>query len=172
MLVPVVRVVRRAPKTHPCPDCGKRGRRKRLLHRRIRSLAYRQVASLDIHYAEYRALCPCRKSFRSWPLDVPPKSEYCPLVRRSVLDRLLGDGLDVQRVLKAMRRDFLLDLSVGFVHDCLDREPRRLDLPGRRERTLQNFSGVLCGAGVGAGVGGVGEGEAGEDAGVPGPAGG
>lgn len=144
MLVPVVRVVRCAPKTHPCPACGKRGHRKRRLRRRIRSLAYRQVASLDVRYAEYRARCGCRKSFRSWPLDVPPKAEYCPLVRQAVLDRLLGDGLNVERTREAMRRDFLLDLSAGFVYDCLGWELSRLDLPARRARTLESFSGTLC----------------------------
>jgi hypothetical protein len=143
MLVPLVRVVRCAPKTRPCPDCGKSGRRNRLLERRIRSLAYRQEAWVDVHYAEY--LCrACGRSFRNWPLDVPPKADYCPLVRRAVLDRLLGDGLNVERTREAMRRDFLLDLSAGFVYDCLDWELTRLDLPGRRERTLANFSGVLC----------------------------
>jgi hypothetical protein len=143
-LVRVIRVVRRAPRAHPCPVCGKRGRRKRRLKRRIRSLAYRQVAFLDVHYAEYRSRCACRKSFRSWPLDVPPRSGYCPLVRQAVLDRLLRDGLNVERTREAMRRDFLLDLSVGFVHGCLDWQMRRLDLPGHRARTLQNFSGTLC----------------------------
>jgi transposase len=144
MLVRAVRVVRCVPKTHPCPGCGKRGRRKRLLRRRIRSLAYRQVAYLDVHYAEYRCRCRCRKSFRSWPLDVPPKAEYCPLVRQAVLDRLLGDGLNVERTRAAMKRDFLLDLSVGFIHDCLDGELARIDLPGHRQRTLERFSGTLC----------------------------
>jgi hypothetical protein len=142
MLAPRVRAVRRTPKTHPCPNCGKRGRRKRRLRRRIRSLAYRQVAFLDVHYAEYR--CPCGQSFRSWPLDVPAKSEYCPLVRQAVLDRLLGDGLNVERTREAMRRDFLLDLSAGFVYDCLDWGLSRLDLPARRARTLEGFSGTLC----------------------------
>ena len=78
MLVPTVRVVRCAPKTHPCPARGKRGRCKSLLRRRIRSLAYRQAAFLDVRYAEHRALRGCRKSFRSWPLDVPPKAECRP----------------------------------------------------------------------------------------------
>src|SRR5262245_11539686 len=62
MLAPRVRVVRCAPKTHPCPTCGKRGRRKRTLRRRIRSLAYRQEADLDVHSAEYRSRCGCRQS--------------------------------------------------------------------------------------------------------------
>src|SRR5829696_1260341 len=144
MLAPLVRSVRCAPKTHPCPDCGKRGRRKRFLQRRIRSLAYRQEAWIDVRYAEYRSRCVCRKSFRSWPLDVPPGSGYCPLVRQAVLDRLLGDGLNAGRTREAMRRDFLLELSVGFVHDCLDWQLRRLDLPARRARVLAAFSGVLC----------------------------
>ena len=136
MLVPTVRVVRCAPKTHPCPARGKRGRCKSLLRRRIRSLAYRQAAFLDVRYAEHRALCGCRKSFRCWPLDVPPKAECCPLVRQAVLDRLLGDGLNAERTRQAMRRDFLLGLSVGFVHDCLDGELAQIDLPEHRRRTL------------------------------------
>jgi hypothetical protein len=134
----------RARDPHPCPCCGKPGNRKRLLCRRIRTLAYRQVAFLDVHYAEYHARCGCRKSFRSWPLDVPPRSRYCPLVRRAVLDRLLGDGLNVERTREAMKRDFLLELSAGFVYDCLGRELRRLDLPARRRRTLEGFAGTLC----------------------------
>jgi hypothetical protein len=49
MLVPLIRTVPCAPKHHPCPHCGKKGRRVRRLHRRVRSLAYRRVAWLDIH---------------------------------------------------------------------------------------------------------------------------
>src|SRR5215470_8094809 len=104
MLVPIVRVVRCAPKAHPCPTCGKPGCRKRPLHRRIRSLEYRQVAYLDVHYAEYEARCSCRKYFRSWPLDVPAKADYDGRVRQAVLDRLLEDGLNVQRASDAMKR--------------------------------------------------------------------
>jgi hypothetical protein len=102
------------------------------------------VAFLDVHYAEYRARCGCRKSFRSWPLDVPAKAGYDGSVRQAVLDRLLADGLNVERALAAIKRDFLLDLSVGFVHDCLDWELARLDLPARRARALERFSGTLC----------------------------
>src|SRR4051812_7066193 len=144
MLVPQIRVVRCAAVTHPCPTCGKPGRRKRPLHRRIRSLAYRQVAYLDVHYAEYQARCPCRTSFRSWPLDVPAKADYDDRVRQAVLDRVLEDGLNVERTRQAMRRDFLLKLSEGFVYDCLRREVARLDLPAHRRMVLGKFSGTLC----------------------------
>lgn len=144
MLKPLVRVVRCAALTHPCPTCGKPGRRKRPLHRRIRSLAFRQVAYLDVHYAEYQARCSCRKSFRSWPLDVPPKAGYDDLVRQAVLDRILDDGLNVQRTLAAMKRDFFLKLSEGFVYDCLRWQLGRLDLPAHRQMVLEKFSGTLC----------------------------
>jgi hypothetical protein len=144
MLVPITRVVRCAPKSHPCPRCGQHGRRKRPLHRRIRSLAYRQVAYLDVHYAEYQARCRCSKFFRSWPLDVPAKSRYDALVRAAVLDRLLEDGLNVQRTRAALRRDFLLHLSEGFVYDCLRWRVAQLDLPAHRQSVLARFSGTLC----------------------------
>jgi hypothetical protein len=144
MLAPTIRVVRCAAKTHPCPRCGKRGRRKRLCHRRIRSLAYRQVAFVDVHYAEYQSRCRCCKSFRSWPLSVPAKADYDDQVRAAVLDRILEDGLNVQRTLAAMQRDFLLHLSEGFVYDCLRWKVAQLDLRPHRQLVLEKFSGTLC----------------------------
>src|SRR5262245_9952773 len=144
MLAPRVRVVRRAPSTQPCPSCGKRGRRKRHLHRRIRALASRPEAYLRVPSAEYQARCSCLKAFRSWPIDAPAKAGYDGLVRQAVLDRLLEDGLNVERARCAMKRDFLLELSSGFVYDCLDWQLARLNLPEHRRRTLENFSGTLC----------------------------
>jgi hypothetical protein len=144
MLLPQVRVVRCVPSRHPCPHCGQPGRRKRLLHRRIRSLAYRQVAYLDVHYAEYQARCACCRSFRSWPLDVPAKADYDGLVRQAVLDRLLDDGLNVARTRQALQRDFFLNLSEGFVYDCLRWQVARLDLTPHRQLVLAQFSGTLC----------------------------
>jgi len=107
-------------------------------------LAYRQVAYRDVHYAEYQARCACCRSFRSWPLDVPPKADYDGLVRAAVLDRILEDGLNVARTRQALRRDFLLELSEGFVYDCLRWQVARLDLPGHRQAVLRQFSGTLC----------------------------
>ncbi len=144
MLVPELRTVRCTPKTHPCPRCGKPARRVRRLHRRLFSLAYRRHAYTDVYYAEYKARCGCRKSFRSWPLGVPPKSDYDDSVRAAVLDRILDDGLNVQRCRAAMRRDFFLDLSEGFVYDCLRWKVAQLDMATHRTRVLQRFSGTLC----------------------------
>lgn len=54
-----------APCKNPCPTCCKLGRRKQVLHQRVRSIEYRRVVILDITYAEYRARCRCRTCFRT-----------------------------------------------------------------------------------------------------------
>ena len=88
ILTQAVRVVRSAAKSHPCPRCGKPGRRKRHLHRRIRSLAYRQEAYLDVHHAEYQSRCGCRNYFRSGRWMSLPSPTTTPQVRQAVLDRI------------------------------------------------------------------------------------
>jgi Transposase len=145
MLLPeIVTRIRRAPKRVPCPACGRPARRKRILRRRLRTLAYRRVAWLEVTYAEYQARCRCRKYFRTWPLDVPPKAGYDAAVRQAVLDRLLRDRLNVEQAKAALRRDFLVELSDGFVYDCLRWQVARLDLAQHRRLVLQHFSGTLC----------------------------
>jgi Transposase len=145
MLVPeLIRRIRHAPRRAPCPHCGRRGRRKRLLHRRLRSLAYQRVAWLEVTYAEYQARCRCCKFFRTWPLDVPPKADYDATVRQAVLDRLLRDRLNVEQTKAALQRDFLVAVSDGFVYDCLRWQLTRLDLAAHRQRVCEQFSGTLC----------------------------
>jgi hypothetical protein len=136
--------VRCQPKTYPCPSCGRRGHRRHKYDRFVRSLAYGQVVWLHVFYAEYTARCPCRKYFRSCPPQACPRAEYDNLVRQAVLNRVLDDGLNVQRTLAAMKRDFLLELSTGFVYDCLDWGLARLSQGRQRRATLGKFSGVLC----------------------------
>src|SRR3954447_1065442 len=136
--------VRCAPSKAPCPTCGKLGHRKAIHHRLVRTIAYKRVAYLDVTYGEYRARCRCRKTFRTTPPGVEPRALYDDAVRQAVLDRILDDGMSVERVIASMRRDFLLDLSDGFVYDCLDRRARRLDMADHRRWVLEHFSGTLC----------------------------
>src|SRR3954447_16300930 len=136
--------VRCAPSKAPCPTCGKLGHRKAIHHRLVRTIAYKQVAYLDVTYGEYRARCRCRKTFRTTPPGVEPKALYDNTVRQAVLDRILDDGMSAERVIASMRRDFFLDLSDGFVYDCLSWQARRLDLADHRRWVLEHFSGTLC----------------------------
>lgn len=133
-----------APKKAPCPSCGKLGRRKRTHQRDVRTIAYKQIAILQITYGEYESRCECCKSFRTHPDDVLPKAKYDNKVREAVLEGILEDQLNVEAVRRRMQRDFLLDLSTGFVYDCLHDAARQLDMAEHRQQVLERFSGVLC----------------------------
>ena len=141
---PIVIPVHRAPKKAPCPKCGKPGRRKRTITRRVRTVAYKAVAYLEITCGEYSARCDCSTTFRSTHEDVPPRAAYDEKVRDLVLDRILKDGTSVERTLQSLRREFLLELSSGFVYDVLRDRVARLDLATHRREVLEHFSGTLC----------------------------
>src|SRR5512135_1038052 len=143
---PHVRTIhlRCAPGQAPCPTCGKPGNRKDLSRRRVRSIAYKQVVYLDITYGEYRGLCGCCTTFRTSPPGVEPRALYDNKVRYAVLDRVLEDGMSVERLIRSMHRDFHLDLSDGFVYDCLYHRARCLDMADHRRWVLGHSSGTLC----------------------------
>jgi transposase-like protein len=133
-----------APKKAPCPQCGKRGRRKRILTRRVRTIAYKAIAYLEITYGEYGARCDCCTTFRTNPEGVLPKAKYDNRVRELVLDRILEDGLNIERALESIRREFLLDLSSGYVYNVLRDRAAELDMSQHRRKVLEHFSGTLC----------------------------
>jgi hypothetical protein len=143
---PRARVVRRrcAPNSYPCPHCGKRGRRKQIHTRRVRDIAYREILILNIEVGEYRARCSCCKTFRAQLPGIEPRAEYTNRVREAVIDRLLDDSMNMERLREALQRDFHLDLSQGFLYDCLDWKIRQVDMPAYRQWTLEHFSGTLC----------------------------
>jgi hypothetical protein len=141
-----VRILQRscAPKSFPCPHCGTHGRRKDTHTRPIRDIAFREIVIIELTVGEYRAACDCCKTFRSQVDGIEPRAEYTNRVRDAVIDRLLGDGMSLHRLQQAMQRDFLLNLSDGFLSDCLDWKVRQTDMPGYRRWALSNFSGTLC----------------------------
>jgi hypothetical protein len=143
---PCVRIVRRhcAPKSFPCPQCGKTGRRKDTHTRRVRDIAFGEIVVIELTVGEYRARCSCCKTFRSQVQGIEPRAEYTNRVRDVVIDRLLEDGMSVNRLQQALQREFLLDLSDGFLYDCLDWKIRQTDMPGYRQWTRDHFSGTLC----------------------------
>ncbi len=136
--------IRCQPKSYPCPTCGQRGHRKRRLDRFVRSLDWGKPLWLHVFYAEYTARCDCRKYFRSCPAQIVPKADYDNLVRQAVLNRLLDDGLNVERTIACMNRDFVLDLSSGFIYDCLKWGLTQLGEAQQRRLALEHFSGFVC----------------------------
>src|SRR5947208_3664543 len=141
-----VRVFRQscAPQTFACPKCGTLGHRKDTHTRRVRDIAFREIVFIELTVGEYRATCDCCKTFRSQVPGIEPRAEYTNRVRDAVIDRLLDDGMSIHRLQQALQRDFLLNLSDGFLYDCLDWKVRQTDMPGYRQWTLDNFSGTLC----------------------------
>jgi transposase-like protein len=142
---PIVIPIHAAPKKAPCPKCGKNGRRKRKLPpRRVRTVAYKAIAYLEITCGEYAAQRDCCTTFRNSPEDVLPRALYDNKVRDLVLDRILKDGMSVERVLESLAREYLLEISTGFVYDVLHDHARRLDMAEHRRKVLERFSGTLC----------------------------
>ena len=97
-----------APMKAPCPHCGTLGIRKRTCNRTVRTVAYKAIAILEITSGEYEARCDCCTTFRTTPDDVLPKAKYDNRVRDLVLERLLDDGMSIERALASIRREFLL----------------------------------------------------------------
>jgi hypothetical protein len=141
---PAVIPVHAAPKKAPCPKCGKLGRRKRTFTRTVRTVAFKAIVFLEITCGEYGARCDCGKTFRNSPEGVLPRALYDNKVRDLVLDRILKDGMSVERTLESLGREYLLDLSTGFVYDVLHDHARQLDMSEHRRKVLELFSGTLC----------------------------
>lgn len=120
------------------------GRRKRTLTRSVRTVAFKAVALLEVTYGEYAARCGCGSTFRTSPKGVPPKARYDDRVRQLVLDRILKDGMSVERLQASLRREYLLELSCGFVYDVLRDHAASLDMAAHRRKVLERFSGTLC----------------------------
>jgi hypothetical protein len=132
-----------APKKAPCPKCGKLGRRKRKsTPRRVRTVASKAIASLEITRGESRARCGCCTTSRSTPEDVLPRARSDNQVRDPVLERILDDGMNIERTMESVHRESLLDLSTGFVSDVLRARVEQLDRAEQRRMVLENFSGT------------------------------
>lgn len=133
-----------APRKAPCPHCGKKAKRVRTHERRVRTIEYRQIAFLTITVGEYQARCGCCATFRTSPEGILPRHKYDNKVRDAVLDRILDDGMNVEATRRSLQRDFFLNLSTGFVYDCLYDAAAELDMAAHRDKVLHCFSGVLC----------------------------
>jgi Transposase len=141
---PIVIPIQAAPKKAPCPKCGKHGTRKRKITRTVRTVAYKAIAYLEITCGEYAARCDCCTTFRNSPEEVLPRALYDNKVRDLVLDRILKDGMGVERALESLAREYLLEISTGFVYDVLQDHARQLDMAEHRRKVLELFSGTLC----------------------------
>ena len=134
-----------APKKALCPKCGKRGRRKRILPPRlVRTVVFKKIAFLNVTCGEYQAWCGCCKTFRSSPEGVLSRARYDNKVRELVLDRIIKDGMNIEQTMESLQREFLLDLSTGFVYNVLRDSAKDLDMAKHRRKVMEQFSGTFC----------------------------
>jgi|GEM_PF-2216380 len=141
---PIIVLVRCAPKKAPRSECGTRAIANGPSRAPCAPSPTRPSPVLEITYGEYAARRGCRTTFRNSPEGVLPKAHYDNKVRDLVLDRLLKYGMSIERALASIRREFLLDLSAGFVYDVLRDHAASLDMAAHRRTVLDRFSGTLC----------------------------
>lgn len=137
----VIEKKRCAPKTWPCPVCGRRGRRERTRTRTVRHLAQGCAAWWEVTVGVYRAQCGCcRQIMRNTGQRVMPvrkrvkyftstvegvRGHHTDAVRRKVVDLVVRDRLTNDQVIAHLQEDFHLPLSVGFIYNCLDRAKKK-----------------------------------------------
>jgi len=69
---------------------------------------------------------------------------YDNKVRELVLERILADAMNVEQTIRSLEREFLLELSPGFIYDVIYDKTRQLDMAEHRRKVLDLFSGTLC----------------------------
>lgn len=132
-------------KYHPCPGCGKKGRRKRVITRRVYHVgALHRRCFIVAEVGVYKARCRCCKYFQAPLPGVPYKGRYSYEVRNTVANALIRDRLPYRLVQQRLQEDHRLKLSLGYIHDCFLWAHAQIHREAYWQFVLSNFSGVLC----------------------------
>ncbi|MGH9361916.1 MAG: transposase [Thermoanaerobaculia bacterium] len=110
----------------------------------MRHLAHKVPAFWRIFVGIYAATCVCAKFFTSTVEGVALRAGYTDAVRQKVVDLLIRDHLPLRKVQTHLKEDFALEVSVGFIYDCLNGAEAKIDKAAYWEWVLKNFSGVMC----------------------------
>jgi Transposase len=133
------------PQYYPCPHCGQKGKRKRVLRRRVQHVAalYRR-SWIEAEVGIYQARCTCCKFFQAAIAGVPYRGRYSYEVRNTVANALIRDRMPYGLVIGRMQEDYGLTLSLGYIHACFLWAHNHI---GREEHwafVVSHVSGVLC----------------------------
>jgi Transposase len=133
------------PKYYPCPQCGIKGKRKRVITRRIAHVAALHRRSWMVaEVGVYKARCACRKYFQASIAGVPSRGRYSLEVRNTVANALIRDRMPYQLVMRRMQEDYRLTLSLGYIHACFLWAHEQVNMADHWAFVRANFSGVLC----------------------------
>ena len=133
------------PKYYPCPHCGQKGKRKRVLSRRVQHVAalYRR-SWIEAEVGVYQARCKCCKFFQAAIPGVPYRGRYAYEVRHTVANALIRDRMPYGLVIGRMQEDYGLTLSLGYIHACFLWAHDQIDTEEHWTFVVSHFSGVLC----------------------------
>jgi transposase-like protein len=133
------------PKHYPCPQCGKKGKRKHVITRRLAHVAALHRRSWIVaDVGVYQARCACCKYFQAAIPGVPYRGRYSLEVRNTVANALIRDRMPYLSVVRKMQEDYLLTLSLGYVHACFLWAHEQINLETHWDFVRTHFSGVLC----------------------------
>jgi hypothetical protein len=133
------------PKHYPWPQCGKRGKRKHVITRRIAHVAALNRRSWIVaDVGVYKARCACCKYVQAALPGVPPRGRYALEVRNTVANALIRDRMPYLSVIRRMQEDYRLALSLGYIHACFLWAHEQINMETHWDCVRTNFSGVLC----------------------------
>ena len=133
------------PKHYPCPQCGKKGKRKHVITRRIAHVAALNRRSWIVaDVGVYKARCACCKYFQAPIAGVPHRGRYSLEVRNTVANALIRDRMPYLSVMRRMQEDYRLELSLGYIHACFLWAHEQINMETHWDFVRANFSGVLC----------------------------
>jgi Transposase len=133
------------PKHSPCPQCGKKGKRKQVIIRRIPHIAtLHRRAWIVAEVGVYKARCACCKYFQAPIPGVPYRGRYSYEVRNTVANALIRDRMPYGLVIRRMQEDYRLTLSLGSIHACFLWAHEQINMETHWDFVRTNFSGVVC----------------------------
>jgi Transposase len=133
------------PKHYPCPQCGTKGKRKHVITRRIAHVAALHRRSWIVaDVGVYKARCTCCKYFQASIAGVPYRGRYSLEVRNTVANALIRDRMPYLSVIRRMQEDYLLTLSLGYIHACFLWAHEQINMETHWDFVRTHFSGVLC----------------------------
>ena len=133
------------PRLYRCPQCRRKGRRVSTTSRLVAHVSQLNRRSwIEGTVGIYRARCGCSHYFQSPIPGVAPRGKYSDEVRNAVANALIRDRLPYRLVQQRLEEDFLLRVSLGYIHDCFLWAHTRFNREEYWQFVQANFSGVLC----------------------------
>ena len=133
------------PKYYPCAHWGQKGKRKRVLSRRVQhGAALCRRSWIEAEVGVYQARCKCCKFVQAAIPGVPYRGRYSYEVHNTVANALIRDRMPYGLVIRRMQEDYGLTLSLGYIHACFLWAHDQIDTEEHGTFVVSHFSGVLC----------------------------